>query len=73
MYDGAIGARGIHKLQNYGNDTPVYDNKACTEDADDPANEDTNDSMRMPITRPTRMPMRMPMTRPTRMPLRMPR
>lgn len=28
MYDGAVGARAMHKLQNYGADNPVYDNKA---------------------------------------------
>ncbi|KAL8290965.1 hypothetical protein RB600_006440 [Gaeumannomyces tritici] len=29
-YDGAIGARGIHSLQNYGNDEPVYDGRPYT-------------------------------------------
>ncbi|KAM5437939.1 hypothetical protein McanMca71_002161 [Microsporum canis] len=29
-YDGALGARGIHKLQSYKQDKPVYDNKAYT-------------------------------------------
>jgi hypothetical protein len=28
MYDGAVGARAMHKLQNYGADELVYDNKA---------------------------------------------
>jgi hypothetical protein len=28
MYDGAIGARSMHKLQNYGNAAPVYDGNA---------------------------------------------
>jgi hypothetical protein len=25
-YDGALGARGIHSLQEYGKDEPVFDN-----------------------------------------------
>ncbi|KAK0655281.1 hypothetical protein B0T16DRAFT_8588 [Cercophora newfieldiana] len=29
-YDGAIGARAMHSLQNYGEDKPVYDGKAYT-------------------------------------------
>ena len=29
-YDGAIGARGIHALQGYGQAEPIYDNKAYT-------------------------------------------
>lgn len=29
-YDGALGARGIHNLQSYGEGQPVYDNKAYT-------------------------------------------
>ncbi|CAK7273139.1 hypothetical protein SEPCBS57363_005504 [Sporothrix epigloea] len=29
-YDGAIGARAMHALQNYGEQTPVYDGKAYT-------------------------------------------
>lgn len=29
-YDGALGARGIHRLQSYGKDEPVYDNNAHT-------------------------------------------
>ena len=29
-YDGALGARGIHALQSYGRDKPVYDNNAYT-------------------------------------------
>ncbi|EGC46656.1 conserved hypothetical protein [Histoplasma capsulatum var. duboisii H88] len=29
-YDGALGARGIQSLQSYGQDIPVYDNKAYT-------------------------------------------
>ncbi|KAK3318276.1 hypothetical protein B0H66DRAFT_575197 [Apodospora peruviana] len=29
-YDGAIGARGMHSLQNYGNDEPVFDGNAYT-------------------------------------------
>ncbi|KAL8735398.1 MAG: hypothetical protein Q9166_000943 [cf. Caloplaca sp. 2 TL-2023] len=29
-YDGALGARGMHSLQSYQQDKPVYDNKACT-------------------------------------------
>jgi hypothetical protein len=29
-YDGALGARGIHSLQNYSKDEPLYDNKAYT-------------------------------------------
>ncbi|KIW40700.1 uncharacterized protein PV06_07877 [Exophiala oligosperma] len=28
MYDGAVGARAMHKLQNFGEDESVYDNKA---------------------------------------------
>lgn len=30
MYDGAVGVRAMHKLQNYGADEPMYDNKAYT-------------------------------------------
>lgn len=30
MYDGAVGAGAMHKLQNYGTDEPMYDNKAYT-------------------------------------------
>ncbi|KAK1084093.1 hypothetical protein LTR48_005772 [Friedmanniomyces endolithicus] len=30
MYAGAIGARAMHELQNYGNDQPVYDGNAYT-------------------------------------------
>ncbi len=30
MYDGAVGARGMHTLQNYGTAAPVYDNNAYT-------------------------------------------
>ena len=30
MYDGAIGARNMHKLQNYGNGAPAYDGNACS-------------------------------------------
>ncbi len=30
MYDGAVGARGMHTLQNYGTATPVYDNNTYT-------------------------------------------
>ena len=30
MYDGGVGARSMHKLQNYGNTTPVYDGNAYT-------------------------------------------
>src|SRR5207244_1437638 len=29
-YDGALGARAMHKLQSYGEDEPVYDNNAYT-------------------------------------------
>lgn len=29
-YDGALGARGIHSLQSYGQDEPTYDNNAYT-------------------------------------------
>lgn len=29
-YDGALGARGMHSLQSYGQEKPVYDNKAYT-------------------------------------------
>lgn len=29
-YDGALGARGMHSLQSYGQEEPVYDNKAYT-------------------------------------------
>lgn len=29
-YDGAIGARGIHSLQNYGNNEPVYNGRPYT-------------------------------------------
>ena len=29
-YDGAVGARGMHSLQNYGGDGPVYDGEAHT-------------------------------------------
>ncbi|KAK0655232.1 hypothetical protein B0T16DRAFT_317809 [Cercophora newfieldiana] len=29
-YDGAIGARGIHSLQNYGEEEPAYDGRAYT-------------------------------------------
>lgn len=29
-YDGALGARGMNSLQSYGEDQPVYDNKAYT-------------------------------------------
>ncbi|KAH6662170.1 hypothetical protein B0J14DRAFT_707781 [Halenospora varia] len=29
-YDGALGARGMHKLQSYGQDEPVYDGNAYT-------------------------------------------
>ncbi|EJT68029.1 hypothetical protein GGTG_14392 [Gaeumannomyces tritici R3-111a-1] len=29
-YNGAIGARGIHSLYNYGNNEPVYDGKPYT-------------------------------------------
>jgi hypothetical protein len=29
-YDGALGARGMHSLQSYGQDEPVYDNNAYT-------------------------------------------
>ena len=29
-YDGAIGARGMHALQNYGQAEPIYDNKTYT-------------------------------------------
>lgn len=29
-YDGALGARGIHSLQSYGQDGPVYDKNAYT-------------------------------------------
>ncbi|KND91538.1 hypothetical protein TOPH_03861, partial [Tolypocladium ophioglossoides CBS 100239] len=29
-YDGALGARGIHSLQSYGQSKPQYDNKAYT-------------------------------------------
>jgi hypothetical protein len=28
LYDGAVGARAMHKLQNFGAEEPVYDNKA---------------------------------------------
>ncbi|KAK1053627.1 hypothetical protein LTR12_017181 [Friedmanniomyces endolithicus] len=30
MYAGAVGARGMFELQNYGNETPVYDGNAYT-------------------------------------------
>lgn len=30
LYDGALGARGIHSLQSYGQDQPTYNNKAYT-------------------------------------------
>ena len=30
VYDGALGARGMHSLQSYGQDRPTYDNKAYT-------------------------------------------
>lgn len=30
MYAGGVGARGMFKLQNYGNETPVYDGNAYT-------------------------------------------
>ena len=30
LYDGALGARGMHSLQSYGQDQPTYDNKAYT-------------------------------------------
>jgi hypothetical protein len=29
-YDGALGARGMHRLQSYGRDEPVHDNNAYT-------------------------------------------
>ena len=29
-YDGVLGARGMHRLQSYGDDKPMYDNKAYT-------------------------------------------
>lgn len=32
-YDGALGARGIYKLQSYGLDEPIFDNQAHTIDA----------------------------------------
>lgn len=30
LYDGAVGARAMHKLQNYGTDEPVHNNKASS-------------------------------------------
>ena len=30
LYDGTLGARGMHSLQSYGKDQPTYDNKAYT-------------------------------------------
>jgi hypothetical protein len=29
-YYGAIGARGLHRLQSHGTESPSYDNRACT-------------------------------------------